>query len=91
MKKSLLIGILAGAMIFSVPAFSAGGQVPFAVCKVTVSGKDVGFSKLTTTTAWYKAHGYEQTLKATLQQNLYPMLNSKFGKGNYKATCNKTL
>ena len=81
--------------MLSSPAHAAGGQIPFAKCSVTLRAdgfkKIIGFSNLTTTAAWYKAHGYQQTLKATLQQNLYPMLNSKFGKSNYKATCNKTL
>jgi hypothetical protein len=93
--KSLLVAALAGVIVFATPAFSAGGQVSFALCKITLRGdgfkKVVGASKLTTTSAWYKAHGYEQTLKATQQQNLYPMLNSKFGKGNYQATCKKTI
>ncbi len=91
----VLIGALAGASLVSVPAQSAEKQIQFAACKVALREdgfkKVVGTSNLTTTKTWYKANGYQQTLKATLRQKLHPILNSKFGKGNYRVTCSKTM
>ena len=94
MKHLVTYIVFAASLSYPLAAF-AESQIKFATCSIFL--KSDGYKKsalgvnLTTTRSWYKSHGYSQTLKATLSQNVTGPMDAKFGKGNYRVDCAKAL